>query len=310
MPLLTSLLLFARVSAAEPLRVLLWNVQRGANYFEDGPEKTVKVIRDSKADIVLMQESYKNYRLGVKLGPWVAGELGWHSYQGDSDHLCVLSRFPIAETFYYSSYHGIGARIRAAEGKEFLAWACWIDYRANVSQRLIDRPESTVDELLACETKESSRTKETLDLIAHLKKTGHLDTKLPLLVAGDWNSPSHLDLGESTKDLHGGKVIPIPGTIAFEKEGFMDAYRRIFPDVRQHPGLTWSPLQKVNGDAGKEEAQARIDRLYVRNAGLRPTAARIFPEQEENPGIPQSQRKFPSDHAALLIELEWEDAAP
>jgi endonuclease/exonuclease/phosphatase (EEP) superfamily protein YafD len=42
---------------AEDLRVLCWNVQKGANGFERGPEKALQVIRDSAANLVLMQES-------------------------------------------------------------------------------------------------------------------------------------------------------------------------------------------------------------------------------------------------------------
>ena len=40
------------------LRVLAWNVLHGANDVTDGPEKALAVIRESRADVVLMQESY------------------------------------------------------------------------------------------------------------------------------------------------------------------------------------------------------------------------------------------------------------
>lgn len=302
--LMASLALVVQATAADTLRVMTWNVQRGARYFDDGAEKTVQMIRQSKADVVLMQESNQNEHIGEKLGPWVAKKLGWEFYQGDSHHLCILSRYPIAETYYHSSSHGVGAKIRFQEGKEFLVWSCWLDYRFNVGQRMIDKPESTVEQLLACESQESTRLKETRELLAHLKKIGHLDAKMPLLVGGDWNCPSHLDYTEAAKDLHGGRVLLLPCSLAMENEGFVDAYRRIYPDARKHAGHTWSPLQKKS-ESGKPEAQGRIDRIYLRNGVLHPTSARIFPEVEEEESIPQAKRQFPSDHAALLIEWEW-----
>ena len=40
------------------VKVLVWNAWRGGNEVTEGPEKILKVIRDSEADVVLMQESY------------------------------------------------------------------------------------------------------------------------------------------------------------------------------------------------------------------------------------------------------------
>jgi len=293
------------VLATEPLRVMTWNVQRGAKHFDDGPAKTVRVIRDSRADIVLMQESYENDALGSKLGAWVGKQLGWQTHQGDSPHLCILSRYPITETFSHAPWHGVGAKIRLPGGQEILVWSCWIDYRAFMGQRLIDKPGSTDAELLACETTDSGRAQQTRDLLARLKALGQLESKLPLLVGGDWNCPSHLDYTEAVKDLHQGRVLPLPSSLLFEKEGFTDAYRVVHPDVRKHPGLTWSPLVKVNDESRNAEAQDRIVRLYLRNGGFHPVAATVFPVREEDSAIPQSKRIFPSDHAAVLIELEY-----
>ena len=76
------------------VRVLIWNVQRGANHFDRGPEKALEVIRDSGADIVLMQESYDIEDDRPPLGLWLAEQLGWNSHQGNSPHLSWFDTGP------------------------------------------------------------------------------------------------------------------------------------------------------------------------------------------------------------------------
>jgi hypothetical protein len=54
------------------LRVMVWNVLHGANDVTDGAEKALKIIRDAKPDIVLLQESYDINDERPKLGAWLA----------------------------------------------------------------------------------------------------------------------------------------------------------------------------------------------------------------------------------------------
>jgi hypothetical protein len=61
--------------------VLSWNVQEGANRFDQGPEKVLEVIKASGANLVLMQESYDIAGDRPKLGPWLASQLGWQAHQ-------------------------------------------------------------------------------------------------------------------------------------------------------------------------------------------------------------------------------------
>lgn len=278
------------------LPVLVWNVQRGANNFESGPEKTLKVIRESGAEIVLMQESYDIDGERPQLGLWLAKQLGWNAHQGDSPHLCILTKHEISETFTHEPWHGLGVRVKTAQGFEFLAWSCWIDYRAYVPYFLRDNPNATLEQVLKCETKDSNRVAQTEALLARLKELGHLESKLPLLVGGDWNSPSHLDYTESTKDRHRGLVIPFPSSLAFEKAGFTDTFRTVYPDPVKNEGNTWSPLSMKG-------PQDRIDRLYLRAKDIKAASAKTLPENLEDEAIPQKERQFPSDHAAVLTRL-------
>lgn len=286
-------------AAAENLSVLVWNVQRGANLFDQGPEKALKVIRDAKANLVLMQESYDIDGDRPTLGLWLASQLGWQAHQGSSPHLCILTKFAIVETFKHEGWHGIGARIRTPQG-DFLAWSCWIDYRAYLPDFLTENPTATLAELMACETTGSDRAKQTTALLARLKKLGHLDSPLPLLVGGDWNSPSHLDYGPDTKHLHHGHVIPLPSSLAIEQAGFTDTFRQVHPSPLKYPGMTWTTINRTNRKTHQPVALDRIDRLYLRGSGLRPVTATTLPSPLEKDTIRKVSRSFPSDHCAVL----------
>ncbi|MCF7675479.1 MAG: hypothetical protein K9N23_20670 [Akkermansiaceae bacterium] len=289
----------AATVSSEPLRVLVWNIERGANPYTNGPEKALKVIRDSGTHLVLMQESYDIADDRPLLGPWLATQLGWHSHQGNSPHLCILSRFSIAETFNHEPWHGIGARIQAPGG-DILAWSCWIDYLAYLPDHLTENPAATLAELLALENQESDRVRQTTALLTRLKRLGQLDSPLPLLVGGDWNSPSHLDYGPDTKHLHCGHVIPMPCSLAFAAAGFTDTFRTVHPSALKQPGITWTPIGRTRGKPRQPVALDRIDRLYLRGPGLRPVAATTLPAVFERDSIKRAARTFPSDHCAVL----------
>ena len=287
---------------AEDLRVLCWNVQRGANAFERGPEKALQVIRDSAANVVLMQESYDIDGDRPLLGPWLATQLGWNSYQGSSPHLCILTKFPILKTFTHTAWNGVGARIKTPD-IECVVWSCWIDSESYLPDFWHAHPDSTAEELLACETTHSARFKQIQTILARLKKLKHLDDRVPLLVGGDWNCPSHLDYGPDTRKLHRGLTLRLPCSLAFEQAGLMDTFRAIYPSALKTPGETWSPLYRWEPKTRKPMPMDRIDRLYLRGPQLRPVSAIVYPKKLENPKLHPAKRQFPSDHSAVLTVL-------
>ena len=111
------------------LRVLVWNVWRGGNEVEEGPEKILAVIREVNPDIVLMQESYDVDGDRPTVGRWIAQELGWHAHQEESPHLCVLTPLKVETEFFHHAWHGLGVRVTDAKKRSFVAWSIWFDYR-------------------------------------------------------------------------------------------------------------------------------------------------------------------------------------
>ena len=302
------------------LRVLVWNVLHGANDVDEGPEKALAVIRHAKPDIVLLQESYDIDGDRPRLGEWLAGELGWNQHQAQSTHLCVLTPLELEATFFHHEWHGVGALLKDSQQRELLAWSIWIDYRAFVGYELRDNPDMSDELLLAAETERSNRLKQATAIIAHLRDAGQLDAKVPLLVGGDWNCPSHLDWTVDTARVYTHRrALPLPVSMAMHDAGFMDTFRVLHPDPVQYPGITWSPMFRGPrpGEIGTPQSYERIDRLYLKNPAqngsgwsLRPVSTHVLPMPWEDDSIPVRQRAFPSDHGAVVVDLEWVPAVP
>ena len=297
------------------LRVLVWNVLHGANDVDQGAEKALAIIRSVEPDIVLLQESYDIDGDRPRLGEWLAGELGWNQHQAESTHLCVLTPMELETTFFHSAWHGVGALLRDSEQRELLAWSTWIDSRAFLGYELRDNPDMSDETLLAAEDQRSSRLQQTKAIIAHLQEAGQLASKVPLLVGGDWNTPSHLDwTKDATRVYKNRRDLALPVSTAMAVAGFTDTFRMVHPNPVQHPGITWSPMFRGpnDGEEGAEQAFHRIDRLYLKNPAnavdgwsLRPVAGAVLPLVWEDDLIPIEQRMFPSDHGALLMDFEW-----
>ncbi|MDG2054674.1 MAG: endonuclease/exonuclease/phosphatase family protein [Phycisphaerales bacterium] len=295
---------------AQALRVLVWNVLHGGNDVESGAEKALEIIRQAKPDVVLMQESYDIDGERGLLGPWIASELGWNSFQGSSTHLCILTPLKIEKTYEHDVWHGVGAKLRDKAGRLFIAYSIWIDYRAYIGYHLRDHPEATDEELLACETTNSQRLAEAKAIVEHLKAQEHLAAEVPLLVGGDFNCPSHLDWTTDTAIIGTyRRALPLPVSTLMADTGFIDTYRVVHPNPVQRPGITWTPM--FRGSAEKPQPLDRIDRLYLHNpeAGpmLMPTAAEVLPKQWAPLDQPAQQHDFPSDHGAVVIDLNWQD---
>src|SRR5690606_7586176 len=82
----------------------------------------------------------------------------------------------------------------------------------------------------------------------------------PVLLAGDFNTLSHLDWSARFANApgHAGLVLDWPVTRMFTQAGFTDTYRWANPDAGRYPGRTWSP---VNGFG---YAPQRIDYILAR----------------------------------------------
>lgn len=113
---------------------------------------------------------------------------------------------------------------------------------------------------------------------------------VPLIIAGDFNSMSHLDYTGAAKPQYL-RVLDWRTSHVLIDAGLKDSYRELHPKVDRWKDATWSPRYP-------EQEQERIDFIYYRGSGL---------IAKDSQRIIQHAVKFPSDHAAVITTFELED---
>jgi exonuclease III len=216
------------------LTLVNWNIWHGGTHYTleedgfDGIERTIELIRESGADIVLMQETYG-------AGSRISSALGFYYCEASSTigavwgaNISLMSRFPIEEAFLIEevsnygknyAFNNGGAKIRLSGERSVIAFSNWYN----------SRKWEDLDGAL----------KAWKDLISNADE-------VPLIFGGDYNSISHLDdgVGES------GHSKLMTGA------GFMDVWRGLYPDPETHPGYSFHNTER------------RIDYIYVKGSKL------------------------------------------
>ena len=258
------------------LRVLSWNIWHGARHpgIEKGINQAVEFIRSTDADIITMQETYGS-------GPVIADRCGYYFYQR-SDNLSIMSRYPIEDThpLYRALWFG-GTTIRLSEQQKLNVFCLWINHLP-AWRRDSQADGATADALIAGEWK--TRAREMKDILGELQPFIQATDQVPLIVGGDFNSPSMLDWGEDTAEWHNGLVVRWPVSEQMLGKGFRDSYRTRHPDPARH-----TPHEGWKSDARK--LTYRIDYLYTMGNQIRVTDAKMYDTH---------QGDWPSDHPAVL----------
>ena len=266
-------------------KLLNWNIWHGGRKDgnEKGLKKTIQIIRESEADLVSMQETYGS-------GPVIADSLGMVYYYRSSN-LGVFSKYPIIATHdLYKPFHFGGVTLQMPGRKQLRVFSLWLNYLPDIDKSLA-APWS-VDSILSAESQ--TRQKEITAIITDLDLLLKETDEVPIIVAGDFNSPSHLDFTEVTKARYQDLIIPWPVSKAMLTRGFKDAFRLIHKDPSLKYGATWSPRFE-------DSCQERIDHIYFTPGLLKCVDAQV---------LNQAQPQWPSDHAAVLAEfrlIKWKD---
>lgn len=129
----------------------------------------------------------------------------------------------------------------------------------------------------------------------------------PILLAGDFNAPSHLDWTEGAKSLHCDRAFNWPVSKLVDEYGFKDSYRTVYPDPLLHPGITWSTVQKSQEGWGGTipEPQDRIDYVYFKGSKLKPIQSTTY--EGSDAVLPKPYHKnntWPSDHFAVVSDFK------
>lgn len=264
-------------SGRTALSVMAWNIWHGGR--EDGeqagPRRVVEVIRDSGADILAMQETYGS-------GEWISGELGFH-FHPRGTNVSIHSRFPVIEDVsVFEEFKCVGAIIEVPDRSRVAFYSIWLPYDAEIWDAGSREAKSRKEVIAACASS-ATNLREILEQIrARLTAGGYAD--VPVIIAGDFNSMSHLDYTESAREQFG-EVIAWQTSRVLTEAGFRDAYRNLHPNVDRQRDRTWTPRFP-------EQQQDRIDFVYDTWPDVRVVEARVIDAHSE---------QFPSDHAALLV---------
>ncbi|WP_367318608.1 HAD-IA family hydrolase [Streptomyces sp. HUAS ZL42] len=270
-----------RAMLPRELRVLSWNLWHGGTKVDDHRAKQLKVVLDTGADIVGLQET------GGTAALELAEALGWHHHQAGAN-LGIISRHPITARLGdpdVGFYGAAGARIRIDGSHEVDVWTAHLHYTPyGPYEAAFDKLPAA--KLIAHEEVRLAQMRDTLRWIAQ-----SADITTPVILTGDFNTPSHLDRPE----------VEWPVTKAAEAAGLRDSYREAHPDPVRAPGHTWSPIHTEHEDgSGRPEPQDRIDYVLHNGQGLQVLDSRTVVTGTPHVWPDVTGNDWPSDHAAVL----------
>ena len=265
--------------------VMTWNIWHGGR--EDGekvgPLKIIKVIKNSHADIIAMQETYGS-------GELISEALGFN-FLPRGTNVSIMSRFPILDDIsVYHEFKCVGAIIQLPDKTQLAFYSIWLPYDAEI-WAVGTREGKSKEELLAACASSASDLELILTLAkANLAESNYAD--IPIIIAGDFNSMSHLDYTEDAFDQYG-YIIDWPTSKHITAAGFTDSFREQHPRVNRKLGSTWSPRFP-------DQQQDRIDFIYYLNDSIKSVNSVKYHRLVEFQSKPAT---FPSDHAALVTSF-------
>lgn len=274
------------------LKVMSLNAWVGGTWVKGSLRKQIAVLKKYRPDVVGLQETRGHSAKDL------AKKLGWSSYQSGSD-LGVVSRYPITRLSGATSA-GTGVQIRLPGGQPVELWTAHLNYRPyGPYDACYDNMPFT---RLAQREVQSGRVGQTKELLEKLQPKVAAADAIPVLLVGDFNSPSHKDWTALNRARHCNRgPVMWPITKLIEDAGFKDSFREAHPDPRQAPGNTWSPVYpRHQGSTGAPEPQDRIDYIHYAGSKLRVRASRTVMEGKPAAVPHHKNNVWPSDHRAVL----------
>jgi exonuclease III len=279
-----ALFLYAACSDQQPksVSVMTWNIWHGGLHgdksveFEQDTSNTanvLKVILQENPDILFMQETYC---CGMDIAKDAAFIYSWRG----SSNLSIHSRYPIIDTIEIFRPFNSHAVIIDVDGTSILFVNLWLHYLPDYFQ---DIKTMTPDSLIQGEG--TSRLQEITSIMNYVDS---LENKLnmPVILGGDFNSGSHLDWIERTKESHYGKVVEWPVSKLMAERGYSDSFREAHPDPLETMQGTW-------GFLSDDIISDRIDFIYYKGSKLNTSHSKIVMDDPTG-GF------FNSDHRAIL----------
>lgn len=263
-------------------KAMTWNILHGGrdDGKDVGPQRVIEVIKASGADIVAMQETYGS-------GELIAKALGYR-FQARGTNVSIHSKFPIVEDIsVFEEFKCVGALIELPNQSKIAFYSIWLPYNKEIWEEGTRNVKDVADLLGACASSASDLAKMRTEIASRLSDPKYAG--VPVIIAGDFNSMSHLDYLAVSVDQYGATV-DWPTSHVLIDAGFRDAFRELHPTVQRTRDRTWSPRYP-------KQEQDRIDFCYYQGQGL---------EAIESQNISEHAVLFPSDHSAVLTKFRYD----
>lgn len=283
----------------DKVNVMTFNTWLGGKRVNNYLEKQLRFLTSSNADIVGIQEVQGGEHT-VKL----AETLGWYHWNGGSRSVGILSKYPIWDAGQTEVTGGV--MVELDEGWQQMYF---------FATHLAPHPygpyyfcyEGMGEKEVMGKEEESRRPQQVDDTLAEMQLYLEAADEIPVVLVGDFNSPSHLDWIESNQHNHCNSTFKWPATAKVTEAGMVDSYRVAHPDPSADPGITYSIVTPWNDDYNGPEPQDRIDFVFHKGKNLRvlKSEAVVVGEPRELPDV--ADNEWTSDHSAVLTTYEYVD---
>ena len=284
----------------ETVRVMSFNLWHGGDAGKQPLERTVEVIKQSRADIVGLQETAGIAPEGQSRpdrAAEIAKRLAWN-YVDQGERTGVISRYQIIGT----TPRKWGVKLALPSGRQVYLFNVHFAHAPYQPYQLLDVPYEnapflkTADEAVAAA--HAARGEQVSRCLGEVNSAGA--EGLPMFLTGDFNEPSHRDWTAAAATARQCPLcVEWPGTNAVEDAGFIDAFRSVYPDPVERPGRTWTPTTQLTDPKDRHD---RIDFVFVHGTAARVRSIEVVGEAAEYADI--VVQPYPSDHRAVVAEIE------
>ncbi len=280
------------------LRVMTFNLWHGGDAVKLPRDTTIKyqleAIRRGGADVVGFQEQTTNHSDNQSRARILADSLGWNCHIVDGSR-AVISRLAI--TPFDTTGAAQAVLLTLPDGLEIVFGVMHLMYTPYEPYDIADGKLKSAEEAEA--SAREARLHQVQDMLDEI--SAYQD--YPVVLVGDFNEPSCMDWTDEAIEGRGDTLLTFavnwPATALLIDQGFKDAYREIYPDVKGKPGYTWT---SVEGLWRTPEIHDRIDLIYVSKGHFDTKAAWVVGERSELSDLVIDP--WPSDHRAVVVELQ------
>lgn len=312
-----SLLCFGLVGSAlaesQKATLLTMNMWGAGANAQKTIDETVAVMKASGADIIGAQETVPEpdpctaeicaAEDNKSRAADIAKALGFnfHEFKHNTENHwadVVFSKYPFGK----ETPNGVGVEIDV-NGKKVVAYSMNLDDGPYQPYQLLnieyDKSPFIKTAEEAVKFASDTRGKALALLVADIQSEADAAAQF---VMGDFNEPSYLDWTDKAVAAGLQPIAVVwPTSKGVADQGFVDAFRTIYPDVVAKPGLTWTPTTEPTD---KTDHHDRIDMILVKGKNLKVISAGIVGEKAPEADLVVTP--WPSDHRASMAVVEFE----